>query len=201
MSYRLIVGLGNPGIQYADTRHNVGFRVIDAFAAKSSAEPWKESRKHKALLSSTESHVGARVVLAKPTTFMNGSGLSVQKLCSYFKVPPEALLVIYDEINLPLGHAKISLSGSAGGHNGVADIVSKVKPAFARLRIGIGAKPNREVPLADYVLGKFTDDEESVVAASIAKHVEGIELLLRCGPELSMSKFNRKSKSDDSNSL
>lgn len=200
MSYRMIVGLGNPGSHYARTRHNIGFRVVDAFASKHAAEPWKKERKHKAEIAVLSSSKLGRQILAKPTTFMNESGVCVQTLCSFYKIPPEAVVVVYDEINLAVGDVKLSMSGSAGGHNGLADILARIPPRFARIRVGIGSKPSKELPLADYVLDSFSSDDESVVSASMDRYQESIELLLTLGPELAMNQINRKQKSDDSTS-
>ncbi|MDQ8179848.1 aminoacyl-tRNA hydrolase [Pelagicoccus sp. SDUM812005] len=201
MSFRMIVGLGNPGSEYADTRHNIGFRVVDAFAAKHGAEPWKKERKQKGEVALLSGSKFGKLILVKPTTFMNESGVCVQKLCSYYKIPPEEVVVVYDEINLDVGEVKLSMSGSAGGHNGLADILSRMPPRFARIRVGIGGKPDKEMPLADYVLGKFSSDDESVVSASMDRYVESIELLVALGPDLAMNQINRKRKNDDSNSI
>lgn len=201
MSYRLIVGLGNPGSEYASTRHNIGFRVLDAFAAKRGSGSWTKDRKMKGELSQVDDAKNGKLILAKPTTYMNESGLCLQKLCGFHKIPPESVIVIYDEINLDVGEVKLSLKGSDGGHNGLSDILSRFPPRFARIRIGIGGKPHKEMPLADYVLGKFSPDDEVIVAASMDRYVESIELLLRLGPELAMNQINRKRNHDDSNSI
>lgn len=201
MSYRLIVGLGNPGSEYAATRHNIGFRVLDALASKRGADAWTKDRKMKGELASFSDPRQGKILLAKPTTFMNESGVCVQKLCSFHKIPPEEVVVVYDEINLPVGEVKLSVNGSAGGHNGLADILSRMPPRFARIRVGIGGKPIKEMPLADYVLGTFSTDDERVVAANMERYVESIETLLRLGPELAMNQINRKRNHDDSNSI
>ncbi|MBC2604628.1 aminoacyl-tRNA hydrolase [Pelagicoccus albus] len=201
MSYRLIVGLGNPGSEYEATRHNIGFRVVDALALKLGADSWKKDRKFKAELSSVSHPSYGKLILAKPTTFMNQSGVCVQKLCSFHKIPPEEVIVIYDEINLSVGELKLSMAGSAGGHNGLSDILARIAPRFARIRVGIGGKPHKEMPLADYVLGKFSSDDESVISDSLARYVNSIDLLLSHGADLAMNQINRKRKNDDSNSI
>lgn len=201
MSFRLIVGLGNPGSEYANTRHNVGFRVVDAFSTKHGADDWKKDRKLKGEILTVQNGPFKGLVLVKPTTFMNESGICVQKVSSYFKIPPECIVVIFDEINLAVGEVKLSLSGSAGGHNGINSILSLLPPRFARIRVGIGAKPSREIPLAEYVLGKFSNDDESVVQAKMETYLESVELLLTKGPDLAMNQINRKRKNDDSNSI
>ncbi|MDQ8203653.1 aminoacyl-tRNA hydrolase [Pelagicoccus sp. SDUM812003] len=201
MSFRLVVGLGNPGSEYVSTRHNIGFRVLDAFADNRGAEPWKKERSFKGELTSMVDDAFGKVILLKPQTYMNDSGRCVQKVCSYYKIPPEEMAVVYDELNLELGEVKISLAGSAGGHNGVADILSRIAPRFARVRVGIGQKPLKEMALADYVLSKFSSDEETIVAASMERYVDSLVRLLRDGPEMAMNHINRKKKNDDSNSI
>ncbi|EDY80824.1 peptidyl-tRNA hydrolase superfamily [Verrucomicrobiia bacterium DG1235] len=175
--------------------------MVEALAAKHGADAWKKDRKLKGEIATLSSSKLGKQILVKPTTFMNESGVCVQKLCSFYKIPPEEVIVVYDEINLSVGEVKLSMSGSAGGHNGLADILGRIAPRFARIRVGIGAKPDKEVPLADYVLGNFSNDDASVVAASMDRYVESIELLLTLGPELAMNQINRKRKNDDSNSI
>lgn len=201
MSYRMIVGLGNPGSEYAKTRHNIGFRVVDAFAEKHGADAWRKERKQKGEIATLASEKLGKLILVKPTTFMNESGVCVQKLCSYYKIPPEEVVIVYDEINLGVGEVKLSMSGSAGGHNGLSDILARIAPRFARIRVGIGGKPHKEMPLADYVLGNFSEDDERVVGAAMDRYVESLELLLSLGPEMAMNQINRKRKNDDSNSI
>ena len=201
MSYQLIVGLGNPGSEYANTRHNIGFRVLDAFASKHGADAWKKQRRLKCETSALPDSSLGKVHLVKPTTFMNESGTSAQKVCSFYKVPPEDVVIVYDEINLPLGEVKVSLKGSAGGHNGLESVLGRIAPRFARIRIGIGQKPCKEMDLADYVLGKFTTDEATLVNASMDRYVDSLERLLRDGPEKAMNHINRKQNNDDSNSI
>lgn len=201
MSYRILVGLGNPGSEYAATRHNIGFRVLDAFAARHGASAWTKERKLKGEFATLASASLGKLILVKPQTYMNESGVCVQKACSYYKIPPEQVVIAYDEINLPLGEVKLSVSGGPGGHNGVADILSRLAPRFARLRCGIGQKPIKEMSLADYVLGTFTPDEETLVVASMDRYLESLERLLRDGPEKAMNHINRKQNNDDSNSI
>lgn len=197
----MIVGLGNPGSEYDQTRHNIGFRVLDAFAAKHGAEAWNKDRKQKGEIATLNSAKLGKQILVKPTTFMNESGVCVQKLCSYFKIPPEEVVIVYDEINLSVGEVKLSMTGSAGGHNGLADILARIAPRFARIRVGIGSKPSKEITLADYVLGKFSSNDDTVVTATMERYLESIELLLTLGPEMAMNQINRKRKTDDSNSI
>ncbi len=197
MSYRLIVGLGNPGDAYEATRHNIGFRVVDAFASKRGASPWAKNRNLKGDLSELPGEAGAKVYLLKPLTFMNESGVSIQKACSYYKIPPKEVIIVYDEINLDVGEVKVSLSGGPGGHNGLSDILSRLAPAFTRLRIGIGQKTPKEMSLADYVLGRFSQEDETLISASMERYTDCLERLLREGAEKAMIHINRKPKNKD----
>ncbi len=200
MSYQLIVGLGNPGSAYAATRHNLGFRVLDSFARERGLS-WTKERSFKGELATLSDPLLGKLTLLKPLTFMNASGSCVQKVCSYYKIPPENVVIVYDEINVNLGEVKLSLSGSAGGPNGLEDILRCLAPRFARLRIGIGPKAEKEMALADFVLGKLTSEEESLVASSMTLYRDSLERLLRDGPEKAMNHINRKIKPDDSNSI
>ncbi len=197
MSYRLIVGLGNPGSEYEATRHNIGFRVIDAFAAKQGASEWTKNRNLKGDFSEFVSDEGAKVHLLKPRTFMNESGVSIQKTCSFYKIPPEEVIVIYDEINLEVGEIKVSTTGGSGGHNGLVDIISRINPTFTRLRIGIGQKTPKEMSLANYVLGKFSKEDESLIGASMERYLDCLDRLLREGADKAMIHINRKPKNKD----
>jgi len=197
MSYRLIVGLGNPGNEYERTRHNIGFRVIDAFAAKRGAGEWVKQRNLKGDLCQLALEDGAKLHLLKPRTFMNESGVSIQKVCSYYKIPPEEMLVIHDDINLDVGAVKASERGGSGGHNGLADIIARIKPTFARLRIGIGQKTFKEMDLADYVLEKFSQEDETLISSSMDRYLDCLERLAREGTERAMNHINRKPKNKD----
>ncbi len=197
MSYRLIVGLGNPGKDYEATRHNVGFQVVDAFATRCGAGEWKPNRNFRGDLSEILDSDGGKIHLLKPTTFMNDSGSCIQKVCSYYKIPPEDLIIVYDEINLPVAEVKISVKGSAGGHNGMDDILKRIHPSFTRLRIGIGQKPHKEMDLADFVLGKFSVEDQNSINASMDRYLECLERLIKDGAEKAMMHINRKPKNND----
>lgn len=199
MSYRLIVGLGNPGAEYESTRHNIGFRVIDAFAKRVGAVSWKRERRLKCDIASFVDEKGENIILLKPCGFMNASGVSIQKAASFFKIPPSEMIVIYDEINLNVGEQKVSVKGSSGGHNGIADILQRMPAVFTRLRLGVGPKSIKEMDLADFVLGKFGKDEESFIAASMESFLESLETLMRDGSEKAMIHINRRTKKNDSN--
>lgn len=197
MSFRLIVGLGNPGSEYAATRHNIGFRVIDGFAARRGASNWVRNRNLKGELSQFEFKGGATVFMLKPLTFMNESGVSIQKTCSYYRIPPEEVIIIHDDINLNVGDIKVSVLGGSGGHNGLVDIISRIKPVFTRLRIGIGQKTPKEMSLADYVLGTFSKEDETLICASMERYLDCLDRLLREGADKAMNHINRKPKNKD----
>ena len=197
MSYRLIVGLGNPGSEYKQTRHNIGFQVLDNFASKQGASAWSKNRNLKGDLSVFVPELDAKIYLLKPLTFMNESGVSIQKVCSYYRIPPEEVVVVYDEINLGLGEVKVSTSGGPGGHNGLSDIASRIKPTFTRFRIGIGQKTPKEMSLADYVLGKFSKEDEILISAFMERYLDCLERLIREGADKAMIHINRKPKTKD----
>lgn len=152
----LIVGLGNPGIEYSVTRHNAGFMAVDYFANKVD-EKWSVLKNIKA--QAIEMNVdGKKVVLAKPTTFMNLSGEAVQALVTRYKVEPKNVWVLYDDVDLELGTIRVRLEGSAGGHNGIKSIISVIGNQFGRIKIGVGEAPPRR-KLEDWVLSKFSNTE------------------------------------------
>lgn len=159
---KLIVGLGNPGSDYRDTYHNIGFNALDVLAARFCAPEFKSDKKSDALLTDIAVN-GEKIVLCKPQTYMNLSGNAVSYLMRYYKIPPVGLLVIYDDIDIGKGTVRARASGSAGTHNGMRDIVGKLDSTeFARIRIGIGIKPNY-MALADYVLSRPRADERAIL--------------------------------------
>ncbi len=181
----LIAGLGNPGKKYIDTRHNVGFDMLDVVASHSDIKVSKI--KFKALIGEG-SVAGQSAVLAKPQTFMNLSGESIREIAAYYKIPPEKIIVIYDDVSLDVGRIRIRPKGSAGGHNGMKSIIYQLKSEdFPRVRIGIGAPSDG---LVDYVLGKFSKDE-IITLTQIAKQMpEIIETLITGGVDEAMNKYN-----------
>lgn len=163
---KLIVGLGNPGSDYSSTYHNVGFMAVDMLAARIGAPVFGYDKKSNSALS--EVNIGGKVILCKPETFMNLSGNAVSYLSRYYKIAPQDILVIYDDIDIPKGTVRARLSGSAGTHNGMRDIVAKLGSVdFARVRIGTGIKPNY-MALADYVLSRIPAAEKNVIDESCA---------------------------------
>lgn len=184
----LIVGLGNPGKEYAETRHNIGFRVIYELARKHGITV--SGIKHQALTGQGIIQ-GKKVLLIQPQTYMNLSGRSVAPLLNFFKTPLENMLVIYDDLDLPLGKLRMRGSGSAGGHNGIRSLIDNLGTKdFARLRMGIG-HPDDLIPVHDYVLGKFFKEEMPMVEKMVGCATQGVELWLEQGLEKAMNQLNR----------
>jgi PTH1 family peptidyl-tRNA hydrolase len=185
----LIVGLGNPGTRYTNTRHNVGFRALDRLAGKHGLSFSKTE--HRAQVASGSIN-GFKVLLAKPQTFMNVSGDSVAPLAHFYKIPPERIVVTCDDLDIPLGALRIRASGSSGGQNGLKHILQRLgTQEIARVRIGIGRPPGRQDP-ADYVLTPFRGDDEILAAEVIDRAVLAIETWLKDGIELAMTRYNGK---------
>ena len=185
---KLVIGLGNPGKEYERTRHNIGFRVLDKLANKMGWK-WNERRARAILASGT---IGAeKVVLVKPITFMNRSGESVGELVRWYKLQPADILVVYDELDLPLGKIRLRPGGSAAGHNGLENIIRHLHTnAFPRLRIGIDHPANSHVEGRDHVLGTPPADERIMIDRAEDRAVEGIELAITQGIETAMNVIN-----------
>ncbi len=184
----IIAGLGNPGSRYKDTRHNIGFDALDAIASKNNIKFNKS--KFKADLG--EGIIGGeKVILAKPQTFMNLSGESIRPLRDFYKVPDENIIVIYDDISLPLGTLRLRGKGSAGGHNGMKSIICHLgADTFPRIKIGVGAPPDADYDLSDFVLGKFSKSEVEVLIKTVVKACDAVENLIRNGVNDTMSRYN-----------
>ncbi|MBQ9852271.1 MAG: aminoacyl-tRNA hydrolase [Ruminiclostridium sp.] len=184
----LVVGLGNPGPKYDWTRHNMGFLVIDELAQREKIPVQK--LKFKALTNTVV--IGDRsVLLMKPTTYMNLSGGAVGEAARFYKIPPERILVISDDVALPQGKLRIRRSGSAGGHNGLKDIIAHLGgDGFPRIKVGVGGKPHPDSDMADWVLGKFTGQDKKVMEEAIKRAADAVEELLKNGVDQAMSKFN-----------
>lgn len=184
----LVAGLGNPGDKYEETRHNVGFMVIDELAERAGVPVQK--LKHRALVN-TVTLGGRKVLLMKPVTYMNLSGESIAEAAAFYKVPPERVLVLCDEVALPLGKLRLRRSGSAGGHNGLKNIILHLKTEqFPRLRLGVGGKPHPDYDMADWVLSKFNGPDKTVMQAAAVQAADAVECLLSCGMDQAMSKYN-----------
>ncbi|MBP3486794.1 MAG: aminoacyl-tRNA hydrolase [Roseburia sp.] len=192
----LIVGLGNPGRQYEHTRHNAGFDVMDAIADKYNISI--SEKKHKALCGKGVIE-GQKVVLAKPQTFMNLSGESVAELLNYYKLDPtEELLVIFDDISLAPGNIRIRKKGSAGGHNGIKNIIALTGTQdFKRIKVGVGEKP-KGWDLADHVLGRMSDEDRERFALAVSDAVSAAEMILREETDQAMNDFNGKKRENES---
>lgn len=189
---RIIVGLGNPGSRYAETRHNVGFRCVNLLAWRYGIE--FSTKKAQALIG-VGGIEGQTVALAKPRTFMNNSGEGVLYLLQRFSASPDMLVVIYDDMDLPLGKVRIRASGSPGGHKGIGSIVRAVGTQdVPRIRVGIGRPPAGMDPV-EYVLSPFLPEEEAIVDQAIAQAADGVALLLREGIEAAMGKVNNRGQS------
>ena len=184
----LIVGLGNPGSKYDGTRHNAGFRALDAYCAKSGQRV--DRMKFKALVGEGQ-FGGKRVLFLKPQTFMNLSGESVRDAAEFYKIPPERILVIFDDLSLDVGRIRVRPKGSAGGQNGVKNIIYHLKSdAFPRVKIGIGAKPHPDYDLADWVLSKFQGEDADRIQSAAERAMEAAEEIVRSGVAAAAQKFN-----------
>ena len=184
----LIVGLGNPGENYARTRHNVGFRVIDRLAAQLGV---KVDRAKFRGLYGQGSYMGLKLILLKPQTFMNNSGLSVMDAARFYKLPAERVVVLFDDISLDVGRLRVRAEGSAGGHNGIKSIIGALNSqSFPRVKVGVGAKPHPDYELADWVLSNFTKDEEKLLAPVLDDAASAALELIENGVQAAASKFN-----------
>lgn len=183
----LIVGLGNPGRQYEGTRHNAGFAALDAAAA---AWGIRVARAKFSALTGAGELGGHKVLLLKPQTFMNDSGAAVGAAASFYKVPPERVVVIFDDVSLAPGRLRVRAAGSAGGHNGVKSIIAAIGQDFPRVKIGVGEKPRPEYNLADWVLGKPSEADRKAIAARTDDVRGAVEMILDGRLEAAMSKYN-----------
>lgn len=189
-SMYIIAGLGNPGKEYGNTRHNIGFDVIDRLAEEEHINV--QEKKHKAIIG--KGYVaGQKVILAKPQTFMNLSGESIRELVDYYKVDETCeLILISDDISLDVGQVRVRKKGSAGGHNGLKSIIAHLgHDNFMRVKMGVGEKP-KDYDLADYVLGHFTQDERKVMNEAAVKACEAIRMMVSGEADAAMNQFNRK---------
>lgn len=182
-----IIGLGNPGVEYEGTRHNVGFRVVDTISSRLNIGLMAGGEQY---TMGTGIYKEAGFFIVKPLTYMNGSGIAVARMVDEHSILLEHLLVVCDDSNLPLGKVRIRRSGSNGGHNGLASIIDCLQTeAFPRLRVGIG-NPPPEVEMIDYVLGEFDSEEETVIREAVLKATEAILCILSDGLEHAMNVYN-----------
>ena len=184
----MIVGLGNPGTKYAFTRHNAGFLCLDLLAEKAHTDIKKI--RFKGVLGETTLE-GERCLLLKPQTFMNNSGESVREAAAFYKIPPEHILVIFDDISLSPGKLRIRRKGSDGGHNGIKSIIYHLgSDVFPRIKLGVGEKPNPEWDLADWVLSNFTKPELTALREAADKACDAAERIVRGDIEQAMGLYN-----------
>ena len=184
----LIVGLGNPGKNYEFTRHNAGFLTLDHIASELDTEI--NNLKTNALVADVVIN-NHRCLLVKPQTFMNNSGTAVRDIAKFYKIPPEKIIVIFDDISLPCGKLRIRRKGTDGGHNGIKSIIYHLNSdQFPRIKIGVGAKPNPEYDLADWVLSKFGKDDTEQLKAAITKATEVLPFILDGEIDKAMNKAN-----------
>ncbi len=184
----LIVGLGNPDKIYARNRHNVGFRVVDALAAAFGTRIDRSKFRGKFTQVTWK---GQKIVLLKPMTFMNNSGLSVMDAVNYFKLPPERVIVIFDDISLDVGRLRVRADGSAGGHNGIKSIIGGINSqSFPRVKVGVGAKPQPDFELADWVLSNFSKDEERTLEPAVKHAAEAALEIVLNGVPSAANKYN-----------
>lgn len=192
----VIAGLGNPGLRYAKTRHNTGFRVIEKLRDKGTFGPEKE--KFEAMISKGTAG-GQMCLLVRPLTYMNESGRAIRQVLDFYKVEPDHLIVIHDDIDLPAGHLRIRASGSAGGHNGMKSVISCVgTEKFYRVRVGVGAKPDGW-DLADYVLSTFSREDEAVMEEAMDQAASAAICLMSEGLSSAMNRYNTKKEKHESN--
>ena len=184
----LVVGLGNMGGQYEHTRHNVGFDVIDQIA--DTLDVPVQRLKYKAL-TNTVTLGGEKVLLMKPVTFMNLSGEAVEQAAAFYKVPPERVIVISDEVALEPGKLRIREGGSAGGHNGLKNIIAHLQSdRVPRVRVGVGQKPHPDYDMADWVLGKPQGEDRKNIDGAVKRAAQAVECYIKEGPQKAMGKFN-----------
>jgi peptidyl-tRNA hydrolase, PTH1 family len=188
----LIVGLGNPGRQHRGNRHNIGFMLVDRLAARHSISAGRVQQK---AIVGDGRILNCPVILAKPQTYMNLSGDAVGPLANFYKIPPERLLVVYDELDLPFGTLRLREKGGAGGHNGMRSIINHMGQNFPRLRLGIGRPPGRMAPAA-YVLQDFSAADQPLVDQILDEGITAVETILREGVNIAMTRHNKNINAD-----
>ena len=185
----LLVGLGNPGLEYETTRHNVGFRALDAFCDKHDVAC--DKMKFKGYIGECKIG-GKRIMLLKPQTYMNNSGESVGEVAKFYKIPSDRILVMFDDISLEPGVIRIRRKGSAGGHNGLKDIIAHLgNDEFMRVKIGVGAKPHPDYDLKDWVLGKFPPEQKENIENALKNTVKAVDELISNGIDSAMNKYSK----------
>ena len=184
----LIAGLGNPGSKYENTRHNMGFRTVELLAEQRGVKLNKV--KFKSAYNLME-FAGARCLVMKPQTYMNLSGEAVREAAQFYKIPADHVLVIFDDVSLPVGKLRVRPTGSAGGHNGIKNIIAHLHSEnFPRLRLGVGGKPHPDYDMADWVLGKLRGEDRKVLDEAAERTAEAVACFLKDGPQKAMNQFN-----------
>ena len=183
----LLVGLGNPGSEYAGTRHNIGFMAVDEIVRRYSLNQFKD--KFKGLIT-TGNIADTKVALLKPSTYMNLSGESVLSVCSFYKIKPEQIIVFHDDMDLPVGKVKVKVGGSAGGHNGIKSIDAHIGIQYMRVRIGIG-RPENKSGVVNWVLTPFSSEDREKIETTLSRIAENIPLLLSGNDQTFMNKIIR----------
>ena len=184
----LLVCLGNPGREYEGTRHNIGFMAADELARR---EGVRINKLRYRALAGEISAGGQRVLVIKPQTYMNLSGEAVKLAGGFYKIPPDHVLVISDDVSLPLGKLRIRTGGSAGGHNGLKSIIQHLgSDQFPRLKVGVGGKPHPDYDLADWVTGKFQGEDKKTIDGAVQRAADAIECFFKDGPQKAMARFN-----------
>lgn len=191
MSITLVAGLGNPGREYESTRHNIGWTVVETLVRQLGLS-WETRRSATADVTRWDPVPGRSILFARPLTYMNDSGRAVQALTGFYKIPASAVIAVYDDLTIDLGLIKVSVTGSAGGHNGVASLIQCLGGGFIRYRLGIGPKLPREIDLKDYVLGKFTPEQNTIIEQNLERYASGLRLLISDGPDKAMNILNRR---------
>jgi peptidyl-tRNA hydrolase, PTH1 family len=187
----LIVGLGNPGEKYKNTRHNAGFMVLDALSKKNNLSVFSLDKNFHAEISQNVI-TGQKIILAKPQTFMNLSGGAVKEIASYYKIPSENIWIVHDDIDIVLGKIKISRDSGSGGHNGIKSIIENLETQnFARFRVGIQPEKGKPKNVENFVIKNFTKSESNKQKEAVKKTVLAIETALKDGPEKAMNEFNQ----------
>ena len=184
----IIVGLGNPGPKYENTRHNMGFRAVDLLAEKSGVKLNKVKFKsaHNII-----KFAGCKCLVMKPQTYMNLSGEAVREAAQFYKIPAERVLVIYDDVSLPVGKIRIRPEGSAGGHNGIKNIIAHLgTQVFPRIKIGVGAPAGEEKDMVDWVIGAPSQAERKILLESFARSIDAAECIISDGCQSAMNRFN-----------
>lgn len=190
MALAVIAGLGNPGVAYQGTRHNIGESLVSRLADKLGAG-WR-TEKDLACEVARTSWAGRSLVLLRPTVYMNESGEALARYARFYRLEPAAFVVVYDDITLEPGRLRVTVRGGAGGHNGIADILAKLGDGFVRFRLGIGGKAHPAMELRDWVLGRFTSEERTLLEAKTGDFLDGLQLLWEQGADRAMNQLNRR---------